>query len=70
MQFWTSILTTLGFYKKKINILCVGLDNSGKTTILNNNLGPNSIPANEIVPTVGFSVSTFNRDVFKFTVFE
>jgi ADP-ribosylation factor-like protein 6 len=25
----------LGFKKKEINVICVGLDNSGKTTVIN-----------------------------------
>ena len=36
MGFWQSILLKLGFYKQKLSILCVGLDNSGKSTIINN----------------------------------
>jgi len=38
----SDFLIALGFMKKKVNILCVGLDNSGKTTIINS-LNPNKV---------------------------
>lgn len=34
MGFFDSLLTWFGFKKKQAKILCVGLDNSGKTTII------------------------------------
>jgi len=39
---FSDFLIALGFMKKKVNILCVGLDNSGKTTIINS-LNPNKV---------------------------
>jgi ADP-ribosylation factor-like protein 6 len=71
MRAFTNFLISMGFYKRKLNLLIVGLDNSGKTTIINNCLGSASaINSNEIVPTVGFQVVSFTQDVFKFSVFD
>jgi len=39
---FSDFLIALGFMKKKVNILCVGLDNSGKTTIINS-LNPTKV---------------------------
>ncbi|KAI8928752.1 ADP-ribosylation factor family-domain-containing protein [Entophlyctis helioformis] len=56
---WTSILATLGLLRKQANILCVGLDNSGKSTLLQTLKRLVGTPdTDEIVPTVGFSVDT------------
>jgi ADP-ribosylation factor-like protein 6 len=35
MGLWTDFLISLGILKRKVNVLFVGLDNSGKSTILN-----------------------------------
>lgn len=71
MRAFTNFMIQLGFYKRKMNLLVVGLDNSGKTTIINNCLGAASAVNNdEIVPTVGFQVQTFTREIFKFSVFD
>uniref|UniRef100_H2ZXU0 ADP-ribosylation factor-like protein 6 n=1 Tax=Latimeria chalumnae TaxID=7897 RepID=H2ZXU0_LATCH len=48
----------LGIKKKEVNVLCLGLDNSGKTTIINK-LKPSNARAQDIVPTIGFSVEKF-----------
>ncbi|KAI8845428.1 ADP-riboslyation factor-like protein 6 [Chytridium lagenaria] len=69
MGFWDSLLTSLGFSKRKLNILFVGLDNSGKSTILNG-LKLESVPPLEIIPTVGFNVETFTRSRLHFTCFD
>lgn len=55
--------------KKEASILCVGLDNSGKTTIINY-LKPTDARRNDIVPTVGFSVEKFHTSNLGFTVFD
>ncbi|XP_024919495.1 ADP-ribosylation factor-like protein 3 [Cynoglossus semilaevis] len=76
----------LGLRKKEVNVLCLGLDNSGKTTIINqlkpphqtNLLGPLSpewkhvtqTPAQEIVPTIGFNIEKFKCSSLSFTVFD
>ncbi|XP_031137715.1 ADP-ribosylation factor-like protein 6 isoform X2 [Sander lucioperca] len=76
----------LGLRKKEVNVLCLGLDNSGKTTIINqlkpsnnsNHLGPLSEewkhvsqkPAPDIVPTIGFNIEKFKSSSLSFTVFD
>ncbi|KAI9343752.1 ARF-like small GTPase [Zopfochytrium polystomum] len=35
MGLWTNFLTTLGLVRRKVSVLFVGLDNAGKSTILN-----------------------------------
>ncbi len=35
MGFFDDLMTWFGFKKKQAKVLCVGLDNSGKTTIIN-----------------------------------
>ncbi|XP_042282440.1 ADP-ribosylation factor-like protein 6 isoform X1 [Thunnus albacares] len=76
----------LGLRKKEVNVLCLGLDNSGKTTIINqlkptnnsNHLGPLSqewkhvsqTQAQEIVPTIGFNIEKFKSSSLSFTVFD
>ncbi|XP_061580501.1 ADP-ribosylation factor-like protein 6 isoform X2 [Cololabis saira] len=73
----------LGLKKKEVNVLCLGLDNSGKTTIINqlkppnhpNHLGPLSeewkhTQAQEIVPTIGFNIEKFKSSSLSFTVFD
>ncbi|XP_031549996.1 ADP-ribosylation factor-like protein 6 [Actinia tenebrosa] len=59
----------LGFKKKEINVLCVGLDNSGKTTVINK-LKPDKAQAQDIVPTIGFTVEKFTSQSLNFTVFD
>jgi len=54
---------------KKVRILCVGLDNSGKTTIINF-LKPKKAIAEDIVPTVGFNVEEFEKNGLNFTIFD
>ncbi|XP_056890420.1 ADP-ribosylation factor-like protein 6 isoform X1 [Takifugu flavidus] len=76
----------LGLRKKEVNVLCLGLDNSGKTTIINqlkpsnpsNLLGPFSeewkhvsqTQTQEIVPTIGFNIEKFKSSSLSFTVFD
>ncbi|XP_068602762.1 ADP-ribosylation factor-like protein 6 [Brachionichthys hirsutus] len=76
----------LGLRKKEVNVLCLGLDSSGKTTIINQlkpsnylyRLGPFSgewkhvsqTQAQEIVPTIGFNIEKFKTSGLSFTVFD
>uniref|UniRef100_A0A8C5DXK1 ADP-ribosylation factor-like protein 6 n=1 Tax=Gouania willdenowi TaxID=441366 RepID=A0A8C5DXK1_GOUWI len=72
----------LGLKKKEVNVLCLGLDNSGKTTIINQLKPPNVSPlseewkhvsqaqAQEIVPTIGFNIEKFKSSSLSFTVFD
>jgi ADP-ribosylation factor-like protein 6 len=73
-SFFTKLLFNLGFIKKKVSILIVGLDNAGKSTILNQikllpNNGDKTSPG-ETVPTIGFNVDTFTKDRLQWTVFD
>ena len=43
-----------------MNVLVVGLDNSGKTTAVER-LKPSSRQAVEVAPTVGFNVDEFHK---------
>uniref|UniRef100_A0A3B4D2Q2 ADP-ribosylation factor-like protein 6 n=1 Tax=Pygocentrus nattereri TaxID=42514 RepID=A0A3B4D2Q2_PYGNA len=72
----------LGLKKKEVNVLCLGLDNSGKTTIINQLKPTNSClgeknwchllqaQAQDIVPTIGFSIEKFKTSSLSFTVFD
>ncbi|XP_076018053.1 ADP-ribosylation factor-like protein 6 [Genypterus blacodes] len=76
----------LGLRKKEVNVLCLGLDNCGKTTIINqlkpanhsNLLGPLShewkhasqTRAQDIVPTIGLNIEKFKSSSLSFTVFD
>ena len=55
--------------KKQANVVVVGLDNSGKTTILNK-LKPPDTQCHDIVPTVGFNVEKFTSNNLVFTAFD
>ncbi|XP_070831587.1 ADP-ribosylation factor-like protein 6 isoform X3 [Chaetodon trifascialis] len=59
----------LGLRKKEVNVLCLGLDNSGKTTIINQ-LKPSNTQTQEIVPTIGFNIEKFKSSSLSFTVFD
>ncbi|KAG7503556.1 ADP-ribosylation factor 6 isoform X3 [Solea senegalensis] len=59
----------LGLKKKEVNVLCLGLDNSGKTTIINQ-LKPANAQAQDIVPTIGFNIEKFKCSSMSFTVFD
>lgn len=57
MGFFTSI-KKLFSKQQKVSILVVGLDNSGKSTLINY-LKPESRQTLDIAPTVGFSTERF-----------
>ena len=69
MGFFKKLSAFFGPTKVKVRILCVGLDNSGKSTIINV-LKPKKAVVNEVVPTVGFSVEEFAKNNLSFTVFD
>ena len=58
MGLFNTLATALGLRKREVNVIVVGLDNSGKSTILNH-LKPDLERAADIVPTVGFNVERF-----------
>merc|ERR1711998_23948 len=59
----------VGSSSKRVRIICVGLDNSGKTTIIAH-LKPKKAVSQEIVPTVGFTVEEFQKNGLSFTIFD
>ena len=63
MGIWDKLANFLGIRKKEAAVLVVGLDNSGKTTILNH-FKPEDQKSHVVVPTVGFNVEKFRS---KFT---
>ena len=55
--------------KKEANVVVVGLDNSGKTTIINK-LKPSEAQSHDVVPTIGFNVEKFQTKTLSFTAFD
>uniref|UniRef100_A0A667X9Z3 ADP-ribosylation factor-like 6 n=1 Tax=Myripristis murdjan TaxID=586833 RepID=A0A667X9Z3_9TELE len=53
MGLFDKLAGLLGLKKKEVNVLCLGLDNSGKSTIINQ-LKPSNAQTQDIVPTIGF----------------
>ena len=58
MGFFDKLASFLGLKRCECNVLVVGLDNSGKTTVLNH-FKPDEQKHLDIVPTVGFNVEKF-----------
>lgn len=55
--------------KTKVNVCVVGLDNSGKSTILNK-MKPAESSINEVTPTVGFTTEEFEHGNISFTAWD
>jgi ADP-ribosylation factor-like protein 6 len=55
-------------FSQKAKIIMIGLDNSGKTTILNRIKDPNRNPV--ITPTVGYQMEEFSRNGVDFEVYD
>jgi len=69
MGLFTKLASWLGLKKKEAGVLVVGLDNSGKSTILNH-FKPEGQKILDIVPTVGFNVEKFKSQNIGFTAFD
>jgi len=69
MSFFAKFLSYFGLKRKEVNILVIGLDNSGKTTILNN-FKSEEEKFQEIVATIGFNVDKFKLNNLNFTAFD
>ncbi|KAK3103103.1 hypothetical protein FSP39_016439 [Pinctada imbricata] len=69
MGLFSKLASLLGIKKKEANVLFVGLDNSGKTTIINK-LKPEDAQQHDVVPTVGFTVEKFKNKSLSFTAFD
>lgn len=60
MGLFQKLASFLGIKKKEVNVLVIGLNNSGKTTVINHfKNDEEKVDKTEIVPTVGFSVERF-----------
>ena len=69
MGFFQRLFGALGMSSQACKILVVGLDDAGKTTIMNRIMPQKGQPT-EVVPTVGFHAETFDKGSLKFTVFD
>lgn len=69
MGLFDRLTSWLGLRKKQASVLVVGLDNSGKTTIINH-FKPDDQKTMDIVPTVGFNVDRFRSKHMSFTAFD
>lgn len=67
MSFWGALISILKSKKRNARIICVGLDNSGKSTIVNA-LKSSSKQSEHIVPTVGFSVEKIQSTQVRYNV--
>lgn len=64
-----SFFEWLGLRRREVNVLVVGLDNSGKSSLLNY-LRPSDAQTQDIAPTVGFNVEHFACKGLSFTAFD
>ncbi|KAH0552447.1 ADP-ribosylation factor-like protein 6 [Cotesia glomerata] len=58
MKVFDRLVHALGLKKKEVNVLVVGLNNSGKSTVINH-FKREDERCIDIVPTVGFNVEKF-----------
>ena len=71
MGLLSRIAEALGIIKSEAKVLIVGLDNSGKTTLINHLKPPGSSSSvDEVTPTVGFQVEQFAKGKINFTVYD
>lgn len=61
MGLFDKLVSLLKIKKEQINILVVGLNNSGKSTIVNHFKNPDE-KSTITVPTVGFSIERFQSE--------
>jgi len=69
MGFLDRLANFLGLRKAEASVIVVGLDNSGKSTLLNH-FKPEEEKSPDIVPTVGFNVEKFKNRNVGFTAFD
>ena len=69
MGIFDGFLRMLGMKKKEASVIVVGLDNSGKSTVLNY-LKPEESKVHDIVPTIGFNVEKFKVRSIEVTAFD
>ena len=61
MGMFDKLAFALGLKKREASVLVIGLDNSGKSTMLNHFKAEDQ-KSTEIVPTVGFNVEKFKGE--------
>jgi ADP-ribosylation factor-like protein 6 len=66
-SWWRRFLKFFGLLKHDARLVVIGLDNSGKSTLINH-LRPQRQAAFEVVPTVGFAVEKFELEKLQLTV--
>mmetsp|Transcript_29456 Transcript_29456/g.68284 ORF Transcript_29456/g.68284 Transcript_29456/m.68284 type:complete len:182 (-) Transcript_29456:194-739(-) len=66
MGLFKKFFEVMGFSKPNCKIIVIGLDNSGKTTIINK-LKPKKAQLEETAPTVGFQIESFSKSNISFT---
>lgn len=70
MGLWESLSKWLvGKQQTKVEILCIGLDNSGKSTIMNH-FKAKKYQRRDLAPTLGFAVEAFKYSGIEFTAFD
>ncbi|KAB0790523.1 hypothetical protein PPYR_00845 [Photinus pyralis] len=69
MGLFKTLAVFLRIKKKEVNVLVIGLNNSGKSTIINH-FKDEEDKQSEIVPTVGFNVEKFQNQSLSFTAFD
>lgn len=69
MGFFQTIQTLFGSSNRQVEIIVLGLDNSGKTTIINQ-LKPPDAQASSITPTVGYNVERFTAANMTFSAYD
>ena len=69
MGLFKTIKAALGFLRHEVRILVIGLDNSGKTTLINH-IKPKKAATFEVTPTVGYQVEEFTKHNLNFTVLD
>lgn len=69
MGLFQKLALFLGMKKREVNVLVIGLNNSGKSTVINH-FKNEEAKQSEIVPTVGFNVEKFENQSLGFTAFD
>ncbi|CAM9276451.1 unnamed protein product [Phaeothamnion confervicola] len=69
MGLFKQLTSALGFKKGHARILVIGLDNSGKTTLIHH-VKPKKAETFEVTPTVGFQMEEFEKNRLRFTIFD
>jgi len=65
MGLFDRLANLLGLRKKEVNVLVVGLNNSGKSTVINN-FKREDDRCIDIVPTVGFNIEIYVHYIMRF----